>query len=324
MQQHVESQTFNDRVLPAAKISKKDNIMYHQDQAQTIRIRPRGITLLATTIILLGAAPAAMADNSPYVSLGDSYTAAPGILPLSGTPIGCTRSAYNYPHQVASVIGASLTDVSCGSATTANMTQSQFVGDGSNPPQFDALTVNTKLVTVEIGGNDLPFGEVGAVCAGLGATNPWGAPCKAYYNMSGTDQGLAKAAAVGPKIAAVVQGIRTRAPNAKILVIGYPIVVPSSGGTVCFNYGVPIAAGDLPYVNQIEQTMNATIKNAAEANGAVFVDTYDSSIGHDACKPGSTTWVNGIIPTGTSYWPVHPTLAGEQNMTQQVLAKLDY
>ncbi|WP_410210431.1 SGNH/GDSL hydrolase family protein [Aquirhabdus sp.] len=290
-----------------------------------MRSHNSGVATLALAIGLLTIAPAALAvDYSPYVALGDSYTAAPGILPLAGIPIGCTRSANNYPHQVASIIGASLTDVSCGSATTANMTQSQFVGDGSNAPQFDALSTNTKLVTVGIGGNDVPFGEIAGVCAGLGVTNPWGSPCKDFYNITGTDQGIAKANAVGPKIATVVQGIHSRSPNAKILVVGYPMVVPAAGGTVCFNYAVPIAAGDLPYVNQIEQTMNSAIKTAAEANGAVFVDIYQSSIGHDACQPGSAQWVNGIIPTSTGYWPVHPTLAGEQNIANQVLTKLDY
>lgn len=289
-----------------------------------MRIHHRGIAALSAAIGLLITAPAALADNSPYVALGDSYTAASGVPNFVGTPIGCARSSNNYPRVVAAMIGASLTDVSCGGATTVNMTESQSVSDGSNPPQFDALNAGTNLVTVGIGGNDVPFGEIAKTCVTLGMSNPWGSPCKDYYNASGTDQGVAKAAAVGPKVAAVVQGIRSRSPNAKIVVVGYPMVVPEGGGTICFNYGVPIAAGDLAYVNQIERTLNAAIKTAAEANGAVFADTYDSSYGHDACKPEGTRWMIGLVPSPTGVGPAHPNLLGEKNMAHQVLSKLDY
>jgi hypothetical protein len=63
------------------------------------------------------------------------------------------------------------------------------------------------------------------------------------------------------------------------------------------------------------------IANAAAANNAKFVDTFTSSIGHDACKPSGTAWVNGIVPNSIAY-PLHPNQAGEQNMANQVLAAL--
>src|SRR5438045_5782693 len=81
--------------------------------------------LLATTVLLISAATAAAASG-PYVSLGDSYTAAPLVPAPTGNPILCGRSTNNYPSDVARTIApASFTDASCSSATTADMTQPQ-------------------------------------------------------------------------------------------------------------------------------------------------------------------------------------------------------
>ena len=62
------------------------------------------------------------------------------------------------------------------------------------------------------------------------------------------------------------------------------------------------------------------IKQTAQANGATYVDTFISSIGHDACR-GSSAWVNGIIPTSAAF-PLHPNQAGEANMAKQVEGSL--
>jgi hypothetical protein len=93
-------------------------------------------------------------------------------------------------------------------------------------------------------------------------------------------------------------------------------------GTSCWPL-VPITAGDIEYFNSLEQGLNKVEAKVAAANGETFVDTWDSSIGHDACKPPGVAWVNGIIPTSVAF-PLHPNEAGEANMARQVLATLDY
>src|SRR5690242_3722986 len=95
-----------------------------------------------------------------YVALGDSYAAGPLIPAQNGSPAGCLRSDHNYPHLVAAADrAASFTDVSCQGATTGNMTQPQGVGLGTNPPQLNALSAGTTLVTLQIGGNDIGFSD---------------------------------------------------------------------------------------------------------------------------------------------------------------------
>ena len=87
-----------------------------------------------------------------YVALGDSYSAASGVLPPDlAAPLQCLRSIRNYPHVIAGETGAQLTDVTCGAADTSHFFTSQYPGVA---PQLDAVKSDTQLVTMTIGGND--------------------------------------------------------------------------------------------------------------------------------------------------------------------------
>jgi lysophospholipase L1-like esterase len=285
-----------------------------------VRLMVRAALLATALLITLGAATAA-ATIGPYVSLGDSYTAGPLVPTPTGNPILCGRSTHNYPSDVARVLApSSFTDVSCSSATTADMTQPQnLYGLQTNPPQFNALTPADQLVTVGIGGNDAGLISVAEECARLDATTPSGTPCKNHYTAGGTDPNVAAINATGPKIANVLAGIHTKAPNARTLIVGYPDGLPTNG-TACWPL-VPITKGDITYFNGLETQLNRVIATEADANSATFVDTWSSSIGHDACKPPGVAWVNGIIPTSAAF-PLHPNQMGEANMARQVEAAL--
>jgi hypothetical protein len=267
------------------------------------------------------AAATAVAATGPYVSLGDSYTAAPLVPSPTGNPILCGRSTNNYPSDVARAIAPStFADASCSSATTADMTQPQNLYNlQTNPPQFNALSSADQLVTVGIGGNDAGLISVAEECARLDATSPNGTPCKDHYTAGGSDPNVAAINAAGPKIANVLSGIHTLAPSAKVLIVGYPDGLPTDG-TACWPL-VPITAGDITYFNGLEQQLNQVIASDAAAGSATFVDTWNSSIGHDACKPPGVAWVNGIVPTSVAF-PLHPNQMGEANMAQQVLTAL--
>jgi lysophospholipase L1-like esterase len=287
------------------------------------RVRVLALTVGVLTIAaLLAPVARAAAPTGPYVSLGDSYTSAPLVPVPTGNPIDCGRSTNNYPSDVTRVIHpASFTDVSCGSATTNDMTQAQtgLPLGGTNPPQFNALSAVDTLVTVGIGGNDAGLVGVAVQCAQLDFFSPFGTACKDHYNSGGSDSNVARINATGPKVAAVLQGIHARAPQARVVIVGYPDGLPVNGGG-CWPL-VPISNGDVAYFNSLEQQLNHVIAQAAANNHATFVDTWNSSIGHDACKPPGVAWVNGIVPNSVAY-PLHPNQMGEQNMANQVLAAL--
>lgn len=278
------------------------------------------VVLLATTSVLLSAG-AASAATGPYVSLGDSYTSAPLVPSPTGNPILCGRSTNNYPSDVARAIAPrSFTDVSCGSATTDDMTQPQDLYNlQTNPPQFNALSASDSLVTEGIGGNDAGLIGVAEECAQLDAFSPTGTPCKNHYTAGGSDPNVARINATGPKVAAALQGIHQRAPQAKVLLVGYPDGLPVNGSS-CWPL-VPITAGDVTYFNSLEQQLNQVLAQEAAANNAIYVDTFSSSIGHDACKAPGVAWVNGIVPNSVAF-PLHPNQMGEQNMANQVLKAL--
>lgn len=214
---------------------------------------------------------------------------------------------------------ASFTDVSSSSATTADMTSPQNLYNlQTNPPQFNALSSVDRLVMVGIGGNDARLVGLAEECAKPDATAPFGMACKNHYNQSGGDPNVAAINATGAKVAALIQGIHRRAPQARVLTVGYPDGLPTNGSS-CWPL-VPFSAGDIRYFNSLETQLNQVIASAA-ANGATYVDTFTSSVGHDACKAPGVAWVNGIVPTSPAY-PLHPNQLGEQNMANQVLTAL--
>ncbi len=280
-----------------------------------------GMTTMAIVALMLIGAGRAHAASGPYVALGDSYTAGPLVPSPTGNPILCGRSTNDYPADVSRAIDpSSFVNASCSGATTVNMTQSQSLENGlqTAPPQFNALSANDSLVTLGIGGNDAGLISVAEECAELDVVWPFGDRCKSHYQSGSTDTVVAAIDATGPKVAQVIQGIHSRAPGARVLVVGYPDGLPQNA-TNCYPV-VPFSDADVAWFNSLEIDLNAVLKQTAQANGATYVDTFTSSIGHDACQ-GSRAWVNGLVPTSAAF-PLHPNQAGEANMAVQVQAAL--
>jgi lysophospholipase L1-like esterase len=279
------------------------------------------LALLSAAALVLaspGAADAA-APTGRYVALGDSYTSGP-LIPTQ-VDLNCVRSNRNYPSLTRAAIGSSaFADVSCGGATTDDILNP---GTGTLglavPAQIDAVTSATALVTVGIGGNDIGFSDIITTCAQDSIGSPFGTPCKNRYTAGGTDQLQARIDATAPKVAAVLRAVKAKAPNARIVVVGYPAILPDTGFG-CWPV-VPIAYGDVPYLRNTEKSLNAMLSRGASANGATFVDAYTPSVGHDACQGSSTRWVEGLVPA-TSAAPFHPNAAGERGMSVAVVARL--
>ncbi|MFP5379795.1 MAG: SGNH/GDSL hydrolase family protein, partial [Vicinamibacteria bacterium] len=267
--------------------------------------RPLRAAMLATAALLAPAAARAD-DPGPYVALGDSYTAAPLVPLLTGRPLGCARSTRNYPSLVRAAIGAAVArDVSCSSAETKHMTAPQAVALGANAPQFDALTADTRLVTLGIGGNDVGLVGAAVTCLRLGALQPRGRACRMHFaTATGGDVLVDAIAATAPRLAATLQGVHARAPQARVLLVGYPDVAPRDGRG-CHPL-VPMSGDDVAYLDEMLRRTNAMLAAAAAAADAEYVDTYDDSIGHDVCTAPAKRWFEGVVPTSPAF-PIHPT-----------------
>jgi hypothetical protein len=271
---------------------------------------------VACVAVFVAAAPAqATTPASPYVALGDSYSAASGVVPPDlAAPPQCLRSALNYPKVIAGRTGAQLTDVTCGAADTSHFFTSQYQGVA---PQLDAVTSSTRLVTMTIGGNDssvfintiLDCGAAGVSTLGMGS------PCKDRYGSSFEDT---IRTTTYPSLVKALKAVRAKAPRAKVGILGYPWIMPASGG--CFDR-MPVAAGDVPYVRGIQATLNDAIRRAAAATGATYVDLNGVSNGHDACQPIGVRWVEPVLQ-GTNPVIVHPNALGESQMAAQAITVL--
>jgi lysophospholipase L1-like esterase len=236
-----------------------------------------------------------------YVALGDSYTAGPGIggsTAVTG-PEACQQSDENYPHLVAARLEMTLHDVSCSGAQTAQMTRPERRNGERMPPQFDALSSATDLVTVGIGANDnRVFMKLISGCVFLATSRPHGSPCRTALLGAGVTVHRYQRA-LTRHLVRVFRGIARRAPHARILAIGYPQVVPAHGH--CSE--LPLATGDYRLARAVNIAFNEAMRTAAERRGITYVDVWDATEGHDICS--TSPWIAGSSPgrAGAAYHP---------------------
>lgn len=282
----------------------------------------RGLAALALVPLVLTLALACSKDDPDqenlYVALGDSFAAAPYV-PVTETESGCLRSSGNYPHLVAAEHPElRLVDVSCSGATTGAMTQVQERDGKSVPAQLDALTKETGLVTLSIGGNDYNLtGTLFGRCPQVRALEPHGSPCKDELTALGTETLAEVTAKIGANVEAVLTAVRERSPDARIIVVGYGTYFPESG--TCPDL-LPFADGDIRFARRVLVELNRAAQGAAEQGGAEFLDTATPTAGHDICA--RDPWINGQLTDERAALAYHPFAAEHEAIAALLLALL--
>src|SRR4051812_1999363 len=290
-------------------------------------------TVLAATSVLAVTSGAAQAGSqhrdhgrtakvSSYVAMGDSYSAT-GIAPLDPGPAGseCGRSDATYSHLIAAELGVkSFRDAACGGADTSDYFHPQHA---DIPAQLGALKKSTQLVTMTIGGNDgNVFGGLVTSCAIASAAERQttgsisGAPCKATYGATWRKKVEKE---TYPNVLHALRAVRKDAPQATVAILGYPQILPEVGVPACYS-SVPISMGDVPYLDRVQRTLNHVIDRAAKQTGVLFVDMSKASLGHDACQPVGTRWIEPLI--GGVSTALHPNVIGHQAMAAKTLKRL--
>ncbi len=283
-------------------------------------MRRRHLASLTATAAVLAAVVAvhapAQAAKHPlrYVALGDSYSAASGVLPPDPTSPLCARSTSNYPHVIAAKTGARLTDVTCGAAETKDFRQSQYPGVA---PQLDALRRHTQLVTMTIGGNDNgTFIDAIVECGAAGvSTLGRGSPCRDRY---GNRFRHDIRHTTYPALVTALRAVHHRSPHARVAILGYPWILPKTDG--CFDK-MPVAKGDVPYLRRVQSTLNDAVRRAAAKTGSTYVDLSRVSEGHDACQPQGVRWIEPVLQ-GTNPVVVHPNALGEKHLARRAMRVL--
>lgn len=236
-----------------------------------------------------------------YVALGDSFSAGPFIGTMRTDPQGCARSRDNYPAFLADWLDvASYTDVTCSAAVTDDLYAPMTTFDGGTArPQLDAVTAETDLVTIGMGGNDFGIYDSLIQCQS-------GAPCPVADLTASARQ-------VAGNVEKAVRRIQRAAPDATVYVVGYPDILPSEG--TCDAVGVP--ADVLGPVAAIAGQLNASLRRGATAAGASYVDMEAVSEGHDVCAKGRA-WVNGPRFRAGIAAPFHPKVNGMRAVAGEV------
>lgn len=249
-----------------------------------MRLRRMVAACLGAAMALTGvlASTAQAQTNGPldYVALGDSYSSGVGAPNTTGT---CFRSPQGYPklwadsHNV-----SSFTDVTCGGAVTTDVIEKQV----------SALNAGTDLVTVTIGGNDAGFASTLLICT-FGTTST----CKRTVEEGLRDNTLAG------KLDRAYAAIRAAAPNARVIVLGYPRLYEDT--LLC----TTMSRDKRRILNDGADQLTALIRGRAVAAGFEFLDVRPFFAGHGVCA--SDEWINSSLLAGIGVY--HPNAKGYRN-----------
>ncbi len=245
----------------------------------------------ATAASAVSSAPAAARIGVVYDALGDSYASGYGVPPYDGS---CGRSEAAYAEQLNGRMRIHLDDfVACAGATTTSL-----VAGG----QLDALDADTDLVTLTIGGNDIGWSS--AVVACLGGTDPDCAAAVAATRSNITTKlpGL---------LDTVYRQVAEHAPNARVIVTGYPRLFSPFYGTY-----LGASAPEQRALNEGAKVLNRVIAKAAQKHGFTFVNVTNRFKGHGVNAPNA--WVLGPFDPAA----FHPTLSGYRAYTAAIASSL--
>lgn len=238
-----------------------------------------------------------------YVAMGDSAAAAP-LVPEQATPVGCLKSTNDYPSVLARRIrAASFRDVTCSGARTEDLVvRSQSTRSGDVPPQLDAVAADTELVTITIGGNDVELPARAMTCRRTTLDQP---PCSSDFVVGGVDAISRAIDQQAGQWSALIATVRAKAPDARVIVVGYGTYVRPEG---CFPTQ-PINPVDAAYFQAKLDELDGRLEQVASAQGAEFFDTRPLSRGHDICAAPQDRYVEGFLPTQPAA-PLHPNGTG--------------
>jgi hypothetical protein len=188
--------------------------------------------------------------------------------------------------------------LACSGATTTQILKSQVTTkpDKTNT-NWLLLSSTTTLVTITAGGDDLGWANVLKFCY-----EQWTDCENDSFDGYSTLNAYANAelAQLEPRLQTLYQAIAALAPNATILVLGYPQLLPASVVEQdCFELRpIPGEIGldndEQNWLRSADTALNTTIENAVSASGvdAVFLPVASEFAGHEVC--GSLgPWING-------------------------------
>lgn len=255
-----------------------------------------GSLLLAVTTALTGATTAQASQQAAadgYVALGDSYASGVGAGDYLSNSGDCKRSTKAHPYLWAAAHSPSSFDfTACSGARTGDVLSGQL----------GPLSTATGLVSISVGGNDAGFADVMTTCVLQSDSS-----CLSRIN---TAKAYVDSTLPG-KLDSVYTAIRDRAPNARVIVIGYPRFYKL--GATC----IGLSETKRKAINDAADLLDNAIARRAGAHGFTFGDVRATFTGHELCSGSSWLHSVDLFNIGQSY---HPTAAGQSGGYLPVLA----
>ncbi|MFJ4979080.1 SGNH/GDSL hydrolase family protein [Streptomyces coeruleorubidus] len=248
-----------------------------------------GSLFLAAGTALTGAATAQASSLAPtggYAALGDSYSSGVGAGSYISSSGDCKRSTKAYPYLWAAAHSPSTFDfTACSGARTGDVLSGQL----------GPLSSATGLVSLSVGGNDAGFADVMTTCVTQSDS-----ACVSRIN---TARAYVDSTLPG-KLDSVYSAIRSKAPNAHVVVLGYPRFYKL--GTTCLG----LSEAKRKAINDASDHLNTAIAKRAANHGFTFGDVRPAFTGHEICSGNS--WLHSVnwLNIGESYHPKAPGQSG--------------
>jgi lysophospholipase L1-like esterase len=270
--------------------------------------------------------PVQVAQSGRYVGLGDSYSSGEGVYDAGQAPVNdgadrCHRSPGSYVPQVARAyqFAGGTAFYACAGATTRQL----LTGQWGQPPQITRVDAAAGLVTLSIGGNDAGFTKVLTGCI---VKLPWSSAC--VDQQAAVDRRIAELRA---DMLAVLKELRARAPNARVIVLGYPRPFPAQPTRTVDN----LTVADQLWLNAMTRRLDDAVKSVVAGfdhmiaafgapGSAEYVDAYDAFTGHEVGQP--QPYLNGLqldmeemSVNARSY---HPTSEGYRRFAELITRQI--
>jgi lysophospholipase L1-like esterase len=247
------------------------------------RLPALAVAVLAGLGVLAATAPAQAATIS-YVALGDSYSSGDGAGNYSDGL--CLQSANAYPVLWHNAHGGGFVNETCSGATTSDVVSSQLGG----------LSASTTLVTITIGGNDVGFATVMETCV-LGTDTDCVNAISQAENQARTTLPAA--------LDTVLSDVASRAPNAKVIVLGYPRFYDLAKSSTC----VGLSTTKRRALNEGANVLDSVISAAASRHSDTYADVNPDFAGHQICDSSSYLIAVDWLDLFASY---HPNASGQK------------
>lgn len=226
-----------------------------------------------------------------HVAIGDSFIAGVG----AGSYVehdGCRRSRASFAALVAQDARVPHVDLSCPGATATWATNT-----------VRSVPVEASLVLIQAGGNDINFTRLAGSCLLIGDV-----ACGRAL-----DAATALLPSVRARVADIARRARTHAPNADVVVLGYPRLLDTP--QVCAGL---MPASRTRAINLLQRRLDGVLQRAARDARVRFLDWPVSIDARNLCRPNP--WYG--LPGPRFDDVLHPTAIAHRVMAHHITNRL--